>query len=58
MFRIEFDDQNDSFKGPMEDSRHQEIARILRAIAHDVEHGRIGTSIFDLNGNCIGSITE
>lgn len=39
-----------------EDSRNDEIARILRAAARRLEQGGIGTSLHDANGNKVGTM--
>ena len=32
-----------------------ELARILRSVAHTLENGRTGMTLFDINGNKVGT---
>ena len=51
MFRLHFETDNAAFDG---ENKHPETARILRAIADDIEAGRRIRNISDPNGNRIG----
>lgn len=55
MFRIEIDTDNVAF-----DSHPRlELGRILREATNQVEEGHpIPFDLFDLNGNCVGSVTN
>lgn len=50
MFKIEIDMDNDAFEGDTE----AEVARILRALAEDVENGDMERHLRDYNGNQVG----
>jgi hypothetical protein len=53
MFHLKFDTASDAFA----DDPREEIARILRRVADQVEESRSYASVLDLNGNTIGSWT-
>lgn len=51
MFTLTFDTTNAAF----EDAPLEEIARILRDVAHRAEHFSHGGPVRDVNGNTVGS---
>ena len=52
MFKLEFETDNAAFGE--EDDRLHEIAFILENIASDVQSGKQGDTVLDVNGNSIG----
>lgn len=50
---IEFDTDNDAF----DKGNNAEVVRVMRDAARKIEHGIIPATLFDLNGNNIGSLT-
>ena len=50
MVIVQFNTDNDNFNG----ESTEEIARILRKIATDIENGDTAKGIMDINGNRIG----
>jgi len=53
-FELSFETDNAAFA----DDRSGEIARILRQIAANLDQGRDQETIFDVNGNVVGKISD
>ena len=53
MIKIKIDTGNDAFDG---DNRRDEIARILRKYADNIEFGASPFYLFDVNGNTVATV--
>lgn len=53
---IRFTMENDAFGEPDQEQWHDEASRILKAAAQRVENGADSFSLFDVNGNKVGSL--
>jgi hypothetical protein len=54
MYRIEINTDNAAF----EDNEGEEVARILRRLANEIESGLTDVNLRDINGNLVGEAVE